>query len=51
MSPAVPLLGLFDIDQPEIGLMDQGGRLQGLAGLLLGQLLSGESAKFIVDQG
>src|SRR5262249_17234241 len=36
--------------QPQVGLVQQRGRLQGLAGLFLGQLLGRESAQLVVDQ-
>ena len=36
VPPAVPVLGPLDIDQPQVGLVDQRGRLQGLARHLLG---------------
>ena len=38
-------------DQPEIGLVDQGRRLEGLAGRLLGQPLRRQLAQLVVDQG
>ena len=38
-------------DQPQVGLVDQGGGLQCLAGLLLGQLLGGQLAQLVVNQG
>ena len=38
------------IDQPEVGLVDQGGGLEGLPRLLLGQLLRGQFAQLVVDQ-
>ena len=37
-------------DQPEVGLVDQGGGLERLAGLLLRQPLGGELAQLVVDQ-
>jgi hypothetical protein len=36
--------------QAQVGLVDQGGRLQGLAGGLAGQLPRRQSAQFAVDQ-
>ena len=36
--------------EPEVGLVNQGGRLQGLAGLLLREALGGQPAQFVVDQ-
>ena len=38
------------IDQPEVGLVDQGRRGEGLAGLFLGEPLGGQFAQFVVDQ-
>jgi hypothetical protein len=37
-------------DQPQVGLVDQGGGAEGLARLLLGQPLGGELAQLVVDQ-
>ena len=37
-------------DQPEVGLVDQGGGLERLAGLLLGQLLGRQLPQLVVDQ-
>jgi hypothetical protein len=51
MTPAVPVLRLVDIDQPKVGLVDQGRCLECLAGLLLGEFLGGELAQLLVDQG
>src|SRR5262249_998237 len=39
VAAAVPALGLLRIDQPEVGLVDQGRGLERLPGLLLGQPL------------
>ena len=36
--------------QPQVSLVDQGRGLEGLAGLLLGQLLRGQLAELVVDQ-
>ena len=38
VAAAVPVPGLLGVDQPEVRLVDQGGGLERLAGLLLGQL-------------
>ena len=38
------------VHQPQVGLVDQGGGLKRLAGLLLGQFLGGELAQLVVDQ-
>ncbi len=49
MTATLP--GLFRAaNQAKICLMDQRGRLQGLARLLLGHFLGGKLAQFIVDQ-
>src|SRR5688572_2691446 len=48
---AVPALRVLLSDQPEVGLVDQGRRLERLARLLLGQPLRGQLAQLVVDQG
>ena len=50
MAPAVPMLGLVNIDQPDVRLVDQRGGLKRLAGILLGHLCSGQLPQFVVDQ-
>src|SRR5262245_25968038 len=50
MPPAAPVLHLLRIHETQVGLMDQGCRLERLPGLLLGQLLRREAAQLIVDQ-
>ena len=47
---AVPVLGLLDIDEPEVRLVHQGGGLQRLAGLLVVQPGSGQFPQLLVDQ-
>ena len=42
--------GWLAADQPEVGLVDQGGRLERLAGLLRGQPGGGELAQLVVDE-
>ena len=42
--------GPVRIHQPQVRLVDQGRRLERLAGLLLGQLLRGQPAQLVVDQ-
>src|SRR5262249_16798269 len=37
-------------DQPQVGLVDQGGRLQGVAGGLASQVALGQSAQFVINQ-
>jgi hypothetical protein len=51
VAAAVP--GLFRVraDQPQAGFVDQGGGVEGLARLLLGQLPCGQPAQRVVDQG
>jgi hypothetical protein len=41
---------LSTIHQPDVRLVDKGGRLERLAGLLLGQLLRRQPAQLVVDQ-
>jgi hypothetical protein len=50
VAPAVPVLDLVHVHQPEVRLVDQGGGLEGLARLLLGQLLRRQPAQLLVDQ-
>jgi hypothetical protein len=50
MDATVPLLRLLHVYQPQIGLMDQGRRLQGMARLLLGEFLRCKFAQLLVDQ-
>ena len=47
---AVPVPGLLPAHQPEVGLVDQGGGLERLARLLLGQLLGRQLAQLVVDE-
>ena len=41
MALAAPVLGLFLTDEPEVRLVDQGGGLERVARLLLGQFRCG----------
>ena len=50
VAAAVPVLGPVPTDQPQVGLVDQGRGLEGLAGLLLGQPRRGELAQLVVDE-
>jgi hypothetical protein len=50
VATAIPVLRLLDTHQPEVRLMHQGGRLEGLAGLLLRQALGRQPAQLVVDQ-
>ena len=47
---AVPVLGLLAAQQPQVRLMHQRGRLQGLAGPFVGQPLGRELAQLVVDE-
>ena len=42
--------GLLGADEPQVRLVDQGGGLERLAGLLLRELLGGQLAELVVDQ-
>src|SRR4029077_580471 len=50
MAAAVPVLRLLDINQAQIGFMDQSGCLKRQAGLFVGQSLGCQLAQLIVDQ-
>jgi hypothetical protein len=50
MAATVPWLVCVAPDQPQIRLVDQGGRLQRLPRLFVGQTLPRESAQLVVDQ-
>jgi hypothetical protein len=50
MPSVVPLWSLLDADQPQIGLMHQGGRLQSLAGVLAGHTDRRQFAEFLIHQ-
>jgi len=47
---AVPVVGLRRIDQLEIGLVDQGRRVERLAGAAPPELLAGLEAQLVIDQ-
>src|SRR5262249_38902156 len=51
MTASVPVRLSVRADQSEVGFVDQGGGLERLPRLLLGQLLRGELAQFVVDEG
>src|SRR5262249_14521291 len=42
--------GAFRVHQAQVGLVDQGGGVEGLSRLLVRQLLDGQLAQFVVDQ-
>jgi hypothetical protein len=50
VAPAVPPVRLPAADQSEVGLVDQGGRLQGLARLLFGHPGGRELSQLTVDE-
>ena len=50
MAAPVPARGRTRPDEPEVGLVNQGRRLQRLAGPLVRQPLGGQPAQFVVDQ-
>src|SRR5207249_3220436 len=50
VSPAAPLLGLLPDHQSHIGFMDQGGGLEGLAGLFLGHPLGRQLPQLVVNE-
>src|SRR5262249_28658241 len=50
VAPALPLRGVFGAPPPQVRLVYQRGRLQGLAEPLLGPLLGGALAQLVVDQ-
>ena len=50
VPPAVPLLNLLHIHQPQVRLVHQRRGLQRLARLLVGQLGGGQFAQLLVDQ-
>ena len=50
VPPTVPARDRVGIDEPQVHLVDQGGGLERLAGLLLRQPLRGELAELVVDQ-
>ena len=50
VAPALPPLDLLDVHQAQVGLVHQGGGLQGLTRLFLGQLVRRQFAQFVVDE-
>ena len=46
----IPVLGLLPAHQPQVRLVHQRGRLQGLTGLFVGQFLDRELAQLVVDE-
>ena len=50
MFAAIPGPVLFPSHEPEVGLINQGGRLERLARLLLGQLSGSQLPQLVIDQ-
>ena len=50
VPPAVPVLRLLDVDQPNIGLVNQRGGLQGLPRPFVGKLRGGQFTQLFIDQ-
>ena len=50
VSPAGPRVVRRATDEPDVGLVDEGGRLERLAGLLDGQSLRRQFPQFVVDE-
>jgi len=48
---AIPPIDLALVDQPDVRLMNQGRRLQGVVGPLAPKLARGHAAKLRIDQG
>ena len=46
----VSVLGFLNIHQTDVGVMDQGSRLQSLKGLFIRQFGCGELSKFFLDR-
>ena len=51
VAAAVPVLGLLDVHESEVGLVDQGRGLERLPGRLVGQPLGRQLPQLVVDQG
>jgi hypothetical protein len=50
MPAPVPLLNVLSLHKAKIGLVHQGGGLQGLTGRLSSHLVRGQGAQFIVNE-
>src|SRR5262249_29584942 len=50
VTPAVPVARLATADEPEVGLVDEGGWLKRLARLLVREALRSELAQLVVDE-
>jgi hypothetical protein len=50
MAPTVPGALVVGADQPQVGFVDQGGRLEGLAGRLLAEQGAGQAAQLGLDE-
>lgn len=51
MSPAIPMLLLRHVHQPDVRFVDQRGGIERLTRFLLGELLRRQRSQLIVDQG
>src|SRR5262245_7272292 len=50
MGAAVPVPRLFPADKAEVSLMNEGGRLEGLAGALAPELVRRQAAQLVVHE-
>jgi len=50
MAATIPILSLIAVDQPDIRLMNERGRLKRLPGLFLGNAGRSESAELVVHE-
>jgi hypothetical protein len=50
VAPAVPVVAPVPADEPDVGLVDQGGGLEGLARLLVAQPGGGQLPQLVVDE-
>ena len=51
VAPTIPVLGLLHVDQPLVGFMDEGRRLERLPGLFASQPYRGQLPELVVDEG
>lgn len=51
VTSTVPVLRLIHIDQSQVGLVNQSGRLECLSGVFPGHSRHGQLAEFVVDEG
>src|SRR5262249_25422231 len=50
VPPAVPVLRLVPVHKPDVGFVDQGRGLEGLADLLVGHLLGRQPPQLVIDE-